>query len=180
MNVLEQLARLSGGHPMGGGIPSTGTDRLLPGQIAAWFAGADPFGTNLAFAKYALDAKAHSSALETLSRLVAAVHGADGKNIQKVTVMASGALSDWIAGDVCPKCDGNGSLLIAQKVVNCPRCEGSGHQERSRRAKFRSMQIPMPGRQSSIQLWESRYDWCIRHMDTSLANAVSWATRRAK
>lgn len=180
MNVLEQLARLSGGHPMGGVGRSTGTDRLIPGQIASWFAGADPFGTNLAFAKYALDAKAHNDALETLSRMVTAMYEPQRQNLYNWRFLASGTLSDWIAGDVCPKCDGNGSLIIAQKKINCPRCEGSGHQERSRRQKFRSMQIPMPGRLARIQLWESRYDWCVQHMDTSLANAVSWATRRAK
>lgn len=176
MSFLESLARLSGGIQWGGVGRST-VSGLSTGEIAAWFAGCDSFGTNLVFARYAADGVAYHAALEEWTRRVEAQYQSVPVKAYRWHWMAEGTLGDWIGGDSCDVCHGVGTVLAGNLAVVCEACNGAGRKEKSQRQKLKRIGI---GRHSSAdkrQEWVTRYDWCVSELDIHAARAAHCASR---
>jgi len=176
VSVLEDLARLAGGVQWGGISRSTAGSLSTP-EIAAWFAGCDPFGSNLCFARFAMDGVAYRAALDEWTRRVEAQYANVPVKIYRWYWMAEGTLSDFIQGDSCHVCEGVGTVLAGTLVIACKACGGAGRTDRSQRQKLKRIGI---GRHSSTERrreWEARYDWCVSELEIHAGRAAQCAAR---
>lgn len=160
MDVLEALARLAGGSPWGGIGHSTSHDRLTTGEISGWFAGCDPFGTSLLWAKYAMDQQAAQTAKARWREKIDVLYRDQPVKVYNWHWLADGTLSDWIGSDSCPVCKGGGTVLAGTLRIDCEACEGRGRRGKSQRQKLKAIGIEYRLHSATARTWGERYDRC--------------------